>query len=78
MINRIFLNTLIKALILINIFEIILLKAFNFEKLFFVEKINIIKKKIENINKKNRLLISKIKFKKNIKKFINSIFREKS
>ena len=44
----------------------------------FLAKINIIKIKIEDINKENCLLISKMRFKKDIEKFINLIFYKKS
>ena len=61
---------------MINIFKITFLKTFNLKKLFFI-KINIIKTKIENMNKENHLLILRMKFKKNIEKFIDLIFYEK-
>ena len=76
MLNRTPLNTLIRASILINISKITSLKAFNFERLFFI-KINTTKMRIENINKENYLSILRIKSKKNIEKFINSIFYKK-
>ena len=66
-------NALIKILILINILKITFLKAYNFKRFFFI-KINLIKTKIENINKKNYLLISKMRFKKKMKKLLNLIF----
>ena len=53
------------------------LKTFNFERLFFI-KINIIKTKTEDTNKKNHLLTLKMRPKKNIENFINLIFYEKS